>query len=42
MANAGDIFTVTLKKCHIGWGTYRHTNTRTKRKGEGYLPIPAK
>lgn len=41
MPNTGDNFIITLKEAHIGWGTHRHTSSRTKRRGEGYLPIPA-
>lgn len=40
MANAGDNYTVELKEAHLGWGTYRHTNSRPPRQGECYLPIP--
>lgn len=42
MAKAGDSFEVTLKEAHLNWGTHRHTDTRKKRDGEGYIPIPAK
>lgn len=40
MPNAGDTFIVEIKEPHIGWGTERHTNTRTIRHGEGYIKIP--
>lgn len=42
MPKTGDSFIVTLKPSHLGWGRYRHTNTRPIINGEGYLPIPAK
>lgn len=42
MAKTGDSFEVTLKKTHVGWGTYRKTNSRNPRPNEGYLPIPSK
>lgn len=42
MAKTGDSFEVTLKKTHVGWGTYRKTNSRSPRPNEGYLPIPSK
>lgn len=41
MAKAGDTFTVTLKKAHLEWGSYRHTNSRGIVYGEGYIKIPA-
>lgn len=41
MATAGDSYEVELKEAHLNWGTYRHTNTRDLRPGEGYIPIPA-
>lgn len=40
MAKKGDSFEITLKKSHYDWGEYRHTDSRTKRSGEGYIPIP--
>lgn len=40
MPNIGDNFTITLNDAHLRWGTHRYTSSRTKRKGEGYLPIP--
>lgn len=40
MPRAGDTFTVTLKPSHLGWGTYRYTNTRDPIYGEGYIKIP--
>ncbi len=40
MANAGDNYTVELKEAHLGWGTYRHTNSRPLIPEECYLPIP--
>ena len=40
MPRAGDIFTVTLKPSHLGWGTYRYTDTRDPIYGEGYIKIP--
>lgn len=42
MAKTGDSFEVTLKKTHVGWGTYRKTNSRSPIPYEGYLPIPLK
>lgn len=39
MAQAGDLYTVTLKPSHIAWGTYRNTGTRGPVEGEAYLPI---
>ena len=41
MAKSGDTFTITLKKPHLEWGSYRHTNSRGIVYGEGYIPIPA-
>ena len=41
MAIAGDYYEVELREAHLNWGTYRHTNTRDLRPGEGYIPIPA-
>ena len=40
MANAGDSYKVKLRKAHLGWGTYRATESRTKREGEAYIQIP--
>ena len=40
MPRAGDTFTVTLKPSHLGWGTYRYTDTRDPIYGEGYIKIP--
>ena len=40
MANTGDNYIVELKDAHLGWGTYRHTNSRPPIQGECYLPIP--
>ena len=42
MPNQGNQFTVKLKKTHIGWGTYRYTNSRPQITGECYIPIPSK
>ena len=42
MAKAGDSYKVKLRLAHLGWGTYRKTNTRVKRKGEAYIQIPIK
>ncbi|VFA41318.1 hypothetical protein [Chryseobacterium indologenes] len=42
MAKTGDSFEVTLKKTHVGWGTYRKTKTRGLVYNEGYFPIPSK
>ena len=42
MAQAGDVFEVELRACHLDWGDVtRHTTTRTSRSGEGYIPIPS-
>lgn len=41
MAKRGDSFTITLKRPHLEWGSYRHTNSRGIVYGEGYIPIPA-
>ncbi len=41
MAQAGDFYTVTLKKAHLEWGTHRYTNSRGKVYGEGYIKIPS-
>ena len=41
MAQRGDTFTIVLKKPHLEWGSYRHTNSRGIVYGEGYIPIPA-
>lgn len=40
MPQAGDHYTVILKKAHLQWGTHRHTSTRGFVYGEGYLQIP--
>lgn len=40
MPKAGDTFTVIIKPSHLGWGTYRYTNTRDPIYGEGYIKIP--
>lgn len=41
MAISGNTYTITLKKAHLEWGTYRHTSSRGQIYGEGYIPIPA-
>ncbi len=41
MPNAGDSFITILKRAHLEWGEYRHTNTRGVVIGEGYLQIPS-
>lgn len=41
MAKKGDQFKIKLKKAHLGWGDYRHTDTREPIEGEAYIPIPA-
>lgn len=41
MANAGDSFTVILKRPHLEWGSYRHTSSRGIVYGEGYIQIPS-
>ncbi|MBP1889102.1 hypothetical protein J2Z53_000681 [Clostridium moniliforme] len=40
MANTGDTYTVNLQQSHLGWGNYRHSNTRSIINGEGYIPLP--
>lgn len=40
MPNTGDSFITTLRKAHLQWGLYRHTNSRGIIYGEGYLQIP--
>ena len=40
MPKAGQKFIVELKRPHLGWGTYRYTNTREPIIGEGYIKIP--
>lgn len=40
MPKAGDSFIVRLEPSHLGWGTYRYTNTREPVYGEGYIKIP--
>ncbi|MHA7841955.1 MAG: hypothetical protein ACX93I_01460 [Winogradskyella sp.] len=40
MPNANDTFITTLRRAHLEWGSYRHTNSRGIRLGEGYLQIP--
>lgn len=42
MPKAGDTFEVTIKPSHLGWGTYRNTDTRVPIYGEGYIKIPKK
>ena len=42
MAKAGDSYKVKLRKAHLGWGTYRETESRAKREGEAYIQIPIK
>jgi len=42
MARTGKYYDVKVKKAHLGWGTYRHTSSRKRRKGEAYIKIPAK
>ncbi|HRZ32191.1 MAG: hypothetical protein KA215_08360 [Flavobacterium sp.] len=41
MANTGDSFITILKRAHLEWGSFRHTNSRGTVYGEGYLQIPA-
>ncbi|WP_368294117.1 hypothetical protein [Dehalobacter sp. TBBPA1] len=40
MANTGDSYVIELKRAHLEWGSYRHTNSRGVVYGEGYIPIP--
>ena len=42
MANTGDSYKAKLREAHLGWGTYRETDSRAKREGEAYIQIPAK
>lgn len=39
MPKAGDIFIVTLKPSHLGWGTFRYSDSRERIYGEGYIKI---
>lgn len=41
MANTGDSYIVTIKRPHLEWGEYRHTDSRGIVYGEGYIQIPA-
>ncbi|WP_161978629.1 hypothetical protein [Streptococcus sp. S784/96/1] len=41
MPSQGDQFIITLSSTHIGWGTYRYTNSRPLITGECYIPIPS-
>ena len=41
MANAGNTFTITLKRPHLEWGSHRYTDSRGIVYGEGYIPIKA-
>ena len=40
MALPGNTYTKQLRPSHLGWGTYRYTNSRNIIYGEGYIPIP--
>lgn len=40
MPHANASFIIELKKAHLGWGKYRHTQTRPLIEGEAYIPIP--
>lgn len=40
MPVAGQLFIVEVMPPHLGWGTYRHTDTREPIYGEGYIKIP--
>lgn len=40
MPNIGDSYVVDIKQAHLEWGTHRHTNTRDRIYGEGYIQIP--
>lgn len=42
MPKRGDTFVIELKRAHLEWGSYRHTNTREIIYGEGYIQIPRK
>lgn len=41
MPNIGDNYEVEILQAHIEWGMHRHTNTRNRIQGEGYIKIPA-
>lgn len=41
MAQVGDSYIVEIKKPHLEWGSYRHTESRDIIYGEGYIQIPA-
>lgn len=41
MAERGDSYIVSLKRPHLEWGVFRHTDSRGTVFGEGYIQIPA-
>lgn len=42
MAKKGDKYVVEVKRAHIEWGVYRHSNSRDIIRGESYVKIPSK
>lgn len=43
MPKAGDELIITFNsQAPLAWGTHRRTNTRARRPGERYIPIPKK
>ena len=43
MPKTGDELIITFKsQAPLAWGTHRRTNSRTRRTGERYIPIPRK
>lgn len=41
MPVAGNSYSIVLKRPHLEWGSYRHTDSRGTVYGEGYIPIPS-
>lgn len=41
MAKKGDSYKIKLSETHIDWGIFRNTDSRNKRRGEAYIPIPS-
>lgn len=39
MPAAGDSIISILTRSSLNWGTYRRTNSRSRRQGERYLPV---
>ena len=42
MPRCGDYYEVEIKEAHLDWGEYRHTESRPRIYGEGYIKIPLK